>query len=81
MWYIYIVNCADNTLYTGVTTDIERRVFAHNSLKSGAKYTRARQPVQVVYKKIYPSKKEAMQEEWRIKQLSRKEKLVLIKSI
>ncbi|MBU0660738.1 GIY-YIG nuclease family protein [Patescibacteria group bacterium] len=81
MWYVYIVECADKTLYTGVTTDVERRIQEHNGKKLGAKYTRPRQPVEVVYIKAYTGKKEATQEEYRIKQLSRKEKLALIQSI
>jgi len=74
MWFVYIVKCADDTLYTGVTNNLEKRIKAHNSKNGGAKYTRARQPVELVYSKEFESKSEAMKEEYRIKQLSRAEK-------
>lgn len=77
--YAYIVKCSDGTLYTGWTTDIENRICTHNSGK-GAKYTRARLPVTLIYYHIYDTKQEAMREEYRIKQLSRNEKLHLINS-
>lgn len=80
MWYTYILKCKDNTLYTGVTTDTERRVGEHNDSKLGAKYTRSRRPVKLVYKKGFRTKIKAMQEEWRIKKLQRKDKLSLIKT-
>lgn len=63
MNYTYIVQCSDGTLYTGWTTDVERRVRTHNSGK-GAKYTRSRLPVTLVYYETYPTKQEAMRREW-----------------
>jgi putative endonuclease len=76
-WYIYILRCADNTLYTGSTDDVERRVAVHNSGK-GAKYTRGRTPVEVVYTEECESCSAALKREYAIKQLSRGEKIKLI---
>ena len=76
MNYTYIVRCCDNTLYTGWTTDLDRRMEAHNSGK-GAKYTRSRRPVELIYAERFDTKQEAMRREWEIKQLSREEKLSL----
>lgn len=77
MNYTYIVRCSDGSLYTGWTTDLEKRVKAHND-KKGAKYTKSRTPVELVYYEEKPSKIEAMQREAAIKKLSKiqKEKLV-----
>ncbi|MDY6268534.1 MAG: GIY-YIG nuclease family protein [Selenomonadaceae bacterium] len=75
--YTYIVRCADGTLYTGWTDDVGKRVAAHNS-GHGAKYTRARRPVELVYTESFDTKEEAMSREWHIKQLSRAAKLALI---
>lgn len=75
--FIYIVECADGTLYTGWTINVEKRVLAHNT-KKGAKYTRNRLPVKVVYVESFSSKIEAQQREYAIKQLNRAEKLKLI---
>lgn len=77
MNYIYIVECKDGTLYTGWTTDLERRIKAHNSGK-GAKYTRSRLPVVLRYYESFETKQEAMRREYEIKQLTRKEKEKLI---
>ncbi len=77
-YYLYILTCADNTLYTGITTDLTRRVGEHNSGGVGAKYTRARRPVNLVYAKRYKDRSKASIAEARIKQLSREEKLALI---
>ena len=76
MNYTYTVKCCDNTLYTGWTTDLDRRIEAHNSGK-GAKYTRSRRPVELIYAERFDTKQEAMRREWEIKQLSREEKLRL----
>ncbi|MFT7557522.1 MAG: putative endonuclease [Planctomycetota bacterium] len=75
-WHVYILRCADDTLYTGITTDVQRRLLEHNdaSNKKAAKYTRVRRPVEVVYICEYPDRATASREEYRIKQLSRKEK-------
>ena len=75
--YTYILLCADHTLYTGWTNDLENRVRTHNS-GAGAKYTRSRLPVKLVYWEVFPTKKEAMAREYAIKQLSRKQKETLI---
>ena len=75
--YVYILECSDNTLYTGWTTDLKKRISAHNSGK-GAKYTKGRLPVRLVYKESYNSKTEALKREYNIKQLSRERKLALI---
>ena len=78
MNYTYIVECADGTLYTGWTTNVQKRVKAHNEEKSGAKYTKAKRPVKLVYYEGYETKEEAMRREYAIKQLTRKQKLDLI---
>ncbi|TGY42071.1 GIY-YIG nuclease family protein [Clostridium sartagoforme] len=77
MNYVYILKCSDNTLYTGWTTSLEKRLKAHNSGK-GAKYTKPRLPVEIVYFEEFQDKKDAMKREYAIKQLSREEKLNLI---
>lgn len=77
MNYTYILSCADGSLYTGWTNDLERRLAAHNAGKGG-KYTRARRPVTLVYSESYETKEEAMSREAKIKQLTRAEKLQLI---
>ncbi len=79
MNYVYILECADGTLYTGWTTNPERRVKTHNSGK-GAKYTRSRRPVKLVYTEQYESKSDALRREYEIKQLSRAQKLLLTKN-
>lgn len=76
-YYVYIVECKDQTLYTGWTVNIEERLAKHNEGK-GAKYTRVRYPVVLKYFEQLPTKVEAMQREWAIKQLSRAEKFNLI---
>lgn len=77
MNYTYIVECKDGTLYTGWTTDLERRMKAHN-LGKGAKYTRSRLPVVLRYYESFETKQEAMRREYEIKQLTRKEKKKLL---
>lgn len=77
--YVYIVECNDNTLYTGWTTDLQKRIAAHNHGK-GAKYTKARRPVKLVYYEEYADKSLALKREYAIKQLTRKEKELLINS-
>ncbi len=78
MNYTYILRCKDDTLYCGWTNDLERRLTAHNAGK-GAKYTRSRHPVTLVYYETFETKEEALSRESAIKKLSRKEKLKLIK--
>ena len=75
--YTYIVKCSDETLYTGWTNNLKKRLEAHNSGK-GAKYTKNRRPVELVYFEEYDTKQEAMKREYAIKQLSRQKKLALI---
>ena len=77
--YTYILKCADGTYYTGWTTDLERRLKAHNK-GTGAKYTRTRRPVTLAYAELYRTKSEAMKREAAIKKLSRKEKEALMAS-
>ncbi len=77
-WYVYILRCKDDTLYTGITDDLQRRLAVHNAGK-GAKYTRGRGPVELVYQEEVATKIEACKREYQIKQLSRPEKLELIK--
>ncbi len=79
MYYLYILTCSDRTLYTGITTDVEKRVDEHNRGKEGAKYTRSRLPVFLSYVKEVGERDEALREEYKMKQLSRSEKLALIK--
>lgn len=74
--YIYIIQCADGTLYTGYTNDLENRMVAHNS-GAGAKYTRGRGPVRLLYSEAYETKGEALKRENQIKKLSRARKLKL----
>ena len=74
MYYLYIVECSDHTLYTGITTDLKRRVGEHNGGKLGAGYTRSRRPVRLVFSKKFKTRSAALKEEWRIKKLSRDEK-------
>lgn len=77
MNYTYIVKCSDGTLYTGWTNDLEKRIAAHNSGK-GAKYTKTRRPVTLVYYETFEEKEEAMRREYAIKRYSRKAKEKLI---
>lgn len=78
-WYIYILRCADNSLYTGITTDLKRREQEHNSTKGvAAKYTRARQPVVVVYHEQMADRSSALKREIAIKKLSKKQKEALV---
>lgn len=78
MHYVYILKCKDDTYYTGWTTDLERRLSVHNEGK-GAKYTRGRRPVTLVYTETFEDKGEALRREQNIKRLSREEKLHLIR--
>lgn len=80
-WYVYILLCADGTLYTGVTTDVEKRVLVHNEGKTGAKYTKARRPVKLVYQEALVGRGTALKREAAIKKLSRMEKQSLIKGL
>ena len=77
-WYLYIVRCSDGSFYTGITTDLEERIKRHNT-GDGAKYTRARRPVRLIYAKKIDSKSEAKRKEIEVKSLSRENKERLIK--
>jgi len=79
MYFVYIIQCSDQTLYTGITTNLDRRIKEHNSSKLGAKYTKIRRPVKLVYSKEFIDRSEASKEESKIKKLSRQEKLDLLK--
>jgi putative endonuclease len=74
MWFIYLVKCADGTLYCGITNDLDKRIKTHNDGK-GAKYTKTRRPVSLLKYFERPTKGEALKLEYKIKQLSRQEKL------
>jgi len=76
IWYVYIIECKDNSLYTGITNNLSKRLEVHNSGK-GAKYTKTRLPVKLVYKEIYRTKEESLKRESEIKKLKRREKLAL----
>ncbi len=77
-YFVYILKCADETLYTGITTDIKRRVEEHNSSEKGAKYTKLRRPVDLVYSEESENRSTASKREYAIKKLSRAQKLELI---
>lgn len=77
-WVVYILRCADDTLYTGITNDLERRIVAHGEGK-GAKYTRGRGPYNLVFSEACPDKGSALKRELEIKALSRDEKLLLVR--
>lgn len=77
-YYLYMVRCVDDTLYTGITTDLERRLVEHNSLALGAKYTKSRRPVTLIYSKKYKDRSSASIAEASIKKLSKEEKLLLL---
>ena len=80
MYYVYILKCSDKTFYTGITNDLKRRLKEHNSSNLGAKYTKTRRPVQLVYSIKKKNRSSAAKEECRIKKLSRTDKINLIKS-
>lgn len=76
-WYVYILRCGDDTLYTGVTDDVEKRIAAHRAGK-GAKYTRGRGPLEPVFVEEQPDKSAALRREYEIKQMTRQKKLELL---
>ncbi len=80
MYCVYILQCVDKTLYTGITVDLARRLKEHNNSKLGAKYTMARRPVEIVYFKKFRNRSLASKAESQIKKLSREEKVELIKN-
>lgn len=76
-WYVYMVRCSDGTLYTGIAKDLEKRIVAHNSGRDGARYTRSRRPVTLVYAQMVESQSAAAGLEYRIKKLPRAKKIEL----
>ncbi len=82
MYFVYIVKCADETLYTGIATELNRRIEEHNSSDKGAKYTRVRRPVSLVYSEEYQDRSAASKREYKIKKkMNRADKLALIKGV
>ncbi len=79
-WYVYIVRCNDGTLYTGITNDLDRRVKEHNSANGGAKYTRSRRPVKLVYSEFAEDRSEAAKREYQIKRMTLADKTKLKES-
>lgn len=79
-WYVYILRCGDDTLYTGVTDDVEKRLAAHRAGK-GAKYTRGRGPLELVYMEEQTDKSAALRREYEIKQMTRRKKLELLEKM
>ena len=80
-WKVYIVKCSDGTYYTGITTDINRRLLEHNYSFKAAKYTRSRRPVRLVYTESAGDRSIASKREYKIKKLKRKNKQLLIESV
>ena len=77
-WIVYVLRCADGTFYTGITTDVVRRVNEHNHGKKSAAYTRSRRPVELVYSESVENRSQAAKREYAIKQLSREDKRLLL---
>lgn len=77
-WYVYMIEASDGSLYTGITTDVQRRFKEHCSPDKGARFFRGRQPVEVVYTETHPDRSSALRRESAIKNLSRNEKIGLI---
>lgn len=80
MYYLYILKCADKTLYTGIAVDLAKRVKEHNTSKLGAKYTRGRRPVKLVYSKKFRNRSTASKAEYKLKRLARAGKLKIIRN-
>ncbi len=79
-YFVYILECKDKTLYSGITTNLDRRILEHNTSLKGAKYTKMRRPVVLRYSEKYKTRSEALKREYHIKQLRREEKVKLLKS-
>ena len=77
-WYVYIAECSDGTYYTGITTSLQRRIKEHNETNRGAKYTRSRRPVKLIYSHIYECRSSASKAEYQFKKLTRRQKEGLI---
>jgi putative endonuclease len=80
VYYTYILQCSDQTLYVGSTNDLEHRIHAHNNLKSGAHYTKIRRPVTLVYSESYATLRQALQRECEIKSWKKEKKIALIQN-
>ena len=80
MWFLYVVECSDGSLYTGVTTDVQRRLNEHNKTSKAAKYTRSRRPVKLVYYEEHANRSSASKAEYALKKMSRRNKLQYIAS-
>lgn len=80
-WFVYILRCRDNSLYTGITTNLSQRLHEHNHSAKGAKYTRGRRPVHLVYSEQHPSRSVASSREYVIKRLKKNEKEQLINEL
>ena len=80
VYFVYILKCADDTLYVGITNNLERRLKQHNGAKNGAHYTKIRRPVKIVYKEVLETLSLALKREYELKSLSRAKKLSLIES-
>jgi len=78
-WFVYVVECVDGTYYTGITTNLDRRIHEHNKTNRGAKYVKGRRPCRLVYHRSWSGRSEAAKEEYRIKKLTRGEKENIIK--
>ena len=78
-WYVYILRCADNTLYTGITNDLDRRLKAHNA-GTASKYTRVRRPVSIAYREKAATKGDALRREYQINSLTRQQKELMIQA-
>ena len=76
-WFVYILSCSDGSLYTGITTDLERRIQQHNS-GNGAKYTRGRRPVELIYSRTCDDHSDALKQEHSIKRMSKQKKWLMI---
>lgn len=79
-WFLYILRCSDGSLYTGVTTDIDRRFNEHKEGKTGAKYTRSRFPIEIVYREACASRSEAQVKESALKKLKKADKEIVVKN-
>jgi len=78
VWFLYVLRCVDDTLYCGVTTDVQRRLHEHNNSARGAKYTSTRRPVELVWTREYSSRSIAQSAEYKFKKLSRNQKIKTI---
>jgi putative endonuclease len=78
IWFLYLVRCCDNSLYTGITTDVRRRITEHRG-KGGAKYLRGKMPLRLVFKKLIGTRSEALKEEHRVKRMSKGEKEAMVR--